>query len=340
MRFPELLWSLVNECKSGAIAWSKDGDSVLFDYVKFKEEYMKDITNFKTTNIASFVRQLNLYGFRKYQKPNMYGIKLHEFFHPLFIRGRQDLMNKMKRKSAYSSKKKFFSESSIMQKDYVDKDHVYKKDKKPRRTKPETSSSAENTLDSFPTPVRHIQPTSSMEQMQKFMFNNPLAGSNIANKNMPGFLLPQSWMNPAFFNPGNWNRNVLGGIENLNRNFPRGFGNWNINVPEGTGNWNRNVPGSSEMWNNVPGSTGNGNDPEGTENDENRLYSNLMRGYPVLKRGEGNAHYLIMPGYGPYGGMYPNPDFYMNTMPISGMPIKKDSNEASDKASEEECIIH
>ncbi|KAG8171612.1 hypothetical protein JTE90_009118, partial [Oedothorax gibbosus] len=104
------------------------------------------------------------------------------------------------------------------------------KDKKPRRTKPETSSSAENTLDSFPTPVRHIQPTSSMEQMQKFMFNNPLAGSNIANKNMPGFLLPQSWMNPAFFNPGNWNRNVLGGIENLNRNFPRGFGNWNINV--------------------------------------------------------------------------------------------------------------
>ena len=65
VRFPEKLWKIVNECSSGAIKWSPNGNSILINYDLFQNQYLNDFLHFKTKNLSSFVRQLNLYGFHK-----------------------------------------------------------------------------------------------------------------------------------------------------------------------------------------------------------------------------------------------------------------------------------
>lgn len=64
-RFPEKLWTIIEECDSGAIKWSDDGLSIVIKYDIFRKQYLSDFSHFKTRNMASFVRQLNLYGFHK-----------------------------------------------------------------------------------------------------------------------------------------------------------------------------------------------------------------------------------------------------------------------------------
>lgn len=63
-KFPRKLWDIVNSCTTGAISWSLDGTRILVNYKQFQEEYLST-NSFKTDNVASFIRQLNLYGFRK-----------------------------------------------------------------------------------------------------------------------------------------------------------------------------------------------------------------------------------------------------------------------------------
>lgn len=95
MKFPEKLWNIVNECTSGAIGWGRDGNTIVIDMVKFKNEFLgKSNDVFKTNNSVSFVRQLNLYGFRKCSKVN----DVHEFKSKYFVRGREDLLKLLKRK--------------------------------------------------------------------------------------------------------------------------------------------------------------------------------------------------------------------------------------------------
>lgn len=104
-RFPWKLYQIIKACKSGAIAWDESGRMVLVRPDQFKRECL-DPTNsvFKTKNLGSFVRQLNLYGFHKLQssraalsdqepnKPDIY-----RFQNDLFIRGRLDLLHKLHR---------------------------------------------------------------------------------------------------------------------------------------------------------------------------------------------------------------------------------------------------
>ncbi|XP_065315205.1 uncharacterized protein LOC135924085 [Gordionus sp. m RMFG-2023] len=64
LTFPYKLFRIVCHCKSKAIAWNGDGKSVLININDFQTEYLnKGI--FQTKRLASFVRQLNLYGFKK-----------------------------------------------------------------------------------------------------------------------------------------------------------------------------------------------------------------------------------------------------------------------------------
>ncbi|XP_067137601.1 heat shock transcription factor, Y-linked-like [Centruroides vittatus] len=105
MRFPQKLWKIVNECQTGAISWSHQGDSIILDYPKFQEEYLEsNVDIFKTSNITSFIRQLNLYGFRKVNHYNRESSKrmgqqdFHEFRNEWFLRGRHDLLSKVSRK--------------------------------------------------------------------------------------------------------------------------------------------------------------------------------------------------------------------------------------------------
>ncbi|KAH9375731.1 hypothetical protein HPB48_009940 [Haemaphysalis longicornis] len=99
LSFPQKLFKIVNECKSGAIAWTMDGTAVVIDYAKFQSDYLENREDFfKTNNVTSFIRQLNLYGFRNvsYQysatvchqsRPD-----LHVFRNDSFIRGHPEML--------------------------------------------------------------------------------------------------------------------------------------------------------------------------------------------------------------------------------------------------------
>lgn len=78
---------------SRAVRWSDSGNSFV---IESTEEFFKLLpVYFKTRNFSSFVRQLNMYGFRKVK--NAKGFQ--EFKHPLFRQGSADQLYKIQRKS-------------------------------------------------------------------------------------------------------------------------------------------------------------------------------------------------------------------------------------------------
>ncbi|XP_033325689.1 uncharacterized protein LOC117220116 [Megalopta genalis] len=106
LRFPQKLWRIINDCETGAIRWSLGGNTILLDYKKFQEQYLDACNSiFKTKNITSFIRQLNLYGFRKVTSHNRdpicnaYNPDVHEFLHENFRGGRPDLLPRVYRKT-------------------------------------------------------------------------------------------------------------------------------------------------------------------------------------------------------------------------------------------------
>lgn len=105
LKFQQKFWQIVNSCQSGALSWSGSGNSVLIKFPQFKKEYLDGSLKFcKSSKISSFVRQLNLYGFRKLVKNgNACRRKLqdiHEFQNAFFQRGRDDLLEFVTRNSS------------------------------------------------------------------------------------------------------------------------------------------------------------------------------------------------------------------------------------------------
>ncbi|KAH6935836.1 hypothetical protein HPB50_010525 [Hyalomma asiaticum] len=108
LRFPKKLWKIVDDCKSGAIAWAEDGTSIVIDYLKFQYDYLDNpLDTVKTKIITSFIRQLNLYGFRKVTPHYRTSGKStecptdlpHIFRNDSFVRGRPDLLHEATRKA-------------------------------------------------------------------------------------------------------------------------------------------------------------------------------------------------------------------------------------------------
>ncbi|CAB3378242.1 Hypothetical predicted protein [Cloeon dipterum] len=98
------LWKLVeaNEFDK-LICWSENGDSfIIHNQAQFCRELLP--LYYKHNNMASFVRQLNMYGFHKKVNVESGGLKVDrdemEFAHPFFVRDQPQLLERIKRKIA------------------------------------------------------------------------------------------------------------------------------------------------------------------------------------------------------------------------------------------------
>ncbi|NXK73565.1 HSF5 protein, partial [Amazona guildingii] len=110
--FPAKLWQLVNSPRFGSVRWDARGEGLLIDQRLFERELLGaapagqgaalTAAFFKTRNFASFIRQLNLYGFRKLGLGPLQGLAggdgaglagpLLHFHSPHFRRDRLDLL--------------------------------------------------------------------------------------------------------------------------------------------------------------------------------------------------------------------------------------------------------
>ncbi|KAE8602321.1 hypothetical protein XENTR_v10013946 [Xenopus tropicalis] len=102
-KFLTKIWALVEDpINKDYITWSQDGNSFI---VVDEECFAKDILpkHFKHSNMASFVRQLNWYGFHKVVNDEPGVVKQEKYCsgryqHAFFKRGHEDLLTKIKRK--------------------------------------------------------------------------------------------------------------------------------------------------------------------------------------------------------------------------------------------------
>lgn len=95
------LWKLVEDEKcNDLISWSSNGQSfIIHNQTQFAKELLP--LYFKHNNMASFIRQLNMYGFRKVANIDQ-GLRSDreeiEFFHNFFVRDQECLLEFIKRK--------------------------------------------------------------------------------------------------------------------------------------------------------------------------------------------------------------------------------------------------
>ncbi|KAK8736888.1 hypothetical protein OTU49_004702, partial [Cherax quadricarinatus] len=96
------LWRLVDDAKTNdLISWTQNGRSfIIQNQAKFARELLPQY--YKHNNMASFVRQLNMYGFHKVVSADSGGLRVErdemEFAHQHFLRGQESLIENIKRK--------------------------------------------------------------------------------------------------------------------------------------------------------------------------------------------------------------------------------------------------
>ncbi|XP_071958423.1 uncharacterized protein [Antedon mediterranea] len=111
--FPGKLWRLVNNNLFRSIQWSPEGTSVVINSGLFKREVLSggEYGVFKTTNFTSFIRQLNLYGFRKTNICSKVAgddsSAVHYFQHTYFIRNRSDLLCNVRRSNTGTKSRRY-----------------------------------------------------------------------------------------------------------------------------------------------------------------------------------------------------------------------------------------
>lgn len=99
MHFPMKLYELVDAGPPDIVSWSESGLSFLVSNTEiFCDEILP--RHFRHNKLTSFQRQLNLYGFHRISK----GIDAGRYRHPLFQRGRLDLLSSIKRETRGESR--------------------------------------------------------------------------------------------------------------------------------------------------------------------------------------------------------------------------------------------
>ena len=100
--FLEKLYTILEEESPHINTWNTAGDAfIIVSPTLFSQTVMGKY--FKSNKFNSFVRQLNFYGFRKssregYSEERSPSSRTWEFKHPQFLRGRKDLLVKIRRK--------------------------------------------------------------------------------------------------------------------------------------------------------------------------------------------------------------------------------------------------
>eukprot|EP00088_Acartia_fossae_P014690 TRINITY_DN17895_c0_g1_i13.p1 TRINITY_DN17895_c0_g1~~TRINITY_DN17895_c0_g1_i13.p1 ORF type:complete len:657 (-),score=138.39 TRINITY_DN17895_c0_g1_i13:388-2304(-) len=96
------LWKMVENPETDLlICWADSGNSFI---IRNQAEFSRDLLPYyyKHSNMASFIRQLNMYGFHKVVSVDSGGLKSDrdeiEFAHPFFLRGQDHLLPEIKRK--------------------------------------------------------------------------------------------------------------------------------------------------------------------------------------------------------------------------------------------------
>ena len=90
--FPRKLYDIIGNVDDTVIEWTSSGLS--FRITNMEEFCSGVLTNyFRHDKYSSFLRQLNLYGFKKVAK----GPDVGAYAHPHFIRGRLDLLPEVRR---------------------------------------------------------------------------------------------------------------------------------------------------------------------------------------------------------------------------------------------------
>jgi len=102
------LWKMVdNPDTDSLICWTEEGNSFC---IKNQPEFARSLLPYyyKHSNMASFVRQLNMYGFHKVMSVESGGLKGDkdeiEFAHPYFLRGQDHLLEQIKRKVSVNNR--------------------------------------------------------------------------------------------------------------------------------------------------------------------------------------------------------------------------------------------
>ncbi|XP_055124228.1 heat shock transcription factor, X-linked member 3 [Symphalangus syndactylus] len=101
LSFPRKLWMIVEEDTFKSVSWNDDGDAVIVEKDLFQREVLQRRGAekiFKTDSLKSFIRQLNLYGFRKTRPSNSPGNeKMMIYRHSNFQRDKPRLLENIQR---------------------------------------------------------------------------------------------------------------------------------------------------------------------------------------------------------------------------------------------------